>query len=183
MHVILILFGFLFLPLTAFANSAAPLLPVVSSMGIFLLPIIVIIEGIYYRKRGIPKSFSFAFKVNLFSTFAGLIIFFIPGMILYKKYGIVIESSYYLRKYMEERGNNPAPLIYKMIGSTVLFLMLNCLFSAWLEHWRGKKLKQWQKVEIPFRWTLTANILSYIFLLIRFYFTVFIGWLKLIANL
>lgn len=182
MHIVLASFGFLFVPLVAFANSAAPLLPVVSSMGILLLPLIVIIEGTYYWKRGIPKSFRFAFKVNLFSTFAGLIIFFIPGIILFTKYGIGFESSYFLRKYMEERGTNPAPLIYQMIVSTILFLMLNCLFSAWIEHWRGKKLKQWNNFEIPFSCILTANILSYTFLLVWFYFIVFKGWLKLIAS-
>jgi len=121
MHIIFTLFVFLLAPMVAFANSAAPLLPVVSLMGIFILPLIVLIEGIYYRKRGVPDPFNFAAHVNLFSTFAGLVIFFIPGMILANKYGIVFERSYYLQKYMDERGSNPAPLIYKMIVSTVFF--------------------------------------------------------------
>ncbi|MBU4009275.1 MAG: hypothetical protein KJ882_00805 [Proteobacteria bacterium] len=70
--ILIIVVSALLFPAKAFANSMGPILPLVSIFGWFAMPLIVIIEGLYYKDKKIIKPFKLSLIANLRSGVVGI---------------------------------------------------------------------------------------------------------------
>jgi len=59
--------------LPAFANSMAPILPMISFFGWLGLPLIVLVEGFFWRRKGLKEPFRFSLYANFWSSLVGII--------------------------------------------------------------------------------------------------------------
>ena len=165
-------------PSIAFANTAAPLLPVLSTFSTVLLPIIFIIEAIYYKKFKIPSPFKLSLQTNLISSFVGLILWSILGVTLIK---VPFESAAGIRHWMGIFPNRDfTHTIWAMIFMPYIFLIPNCLVSALIEYFSAKKLKTWKDNKLSYMTFLKASALSYLAIALWLFFFITIKYFKML---
>jgi hypothetical protein len=154
---LLILF-LLLTPTLAFANTVAPLLPLLSAWSTMILPLIFVLEALHYKRSKIPSPYKLSFQTNLISSLVGLVLWFAIGLLIFVPY----ESPSNIRFWMARQPNKDfSQTIQTMIYLPYIFLIPNCFVSAWIEYLSAKKLKTWKNTNLSFKTFLKASLISY----------------------
>jgi hypothetical protein len=115
-----------FFPNVAYANSMAPIFPLISTVGWLAMPIIIAIESIFYHKKSINNPI----KLSLYSNLASATVGLLPAAVTFPiMLGPIIE---------------PINLYIIYLGA---FITLGAIiFHWWLSSYLEYKFSQWHKL-------------------------------------
>ena len=168
----------LLIPSLVMANTAAPLLPLISAWSSMLLPVIFILEALYYRHLKIPSPFKLSLQSNLISSLVGLVLWLILGLTILN---IPFESPKGIKYWMGIFPNREfTRTIQNMIILPHIFLIPNCLVSAWIEYLSAKKLKTWRNTNLSFMPFLKASMISYFVIALWMFFNLTMDFIKML---
>lgn len=171
-------FSLLLIPSLAMANTAAPLLPLLSAWSSLLLPVIFILEALYYKRLKIPSPFKLSLQSNLISSLIGFFLWTILGLTVLN---IPFESPANLKYWMGRLPNKDyTRTIQGMVIAPYIFLIPNCLLSAWIEFFSAKKLKTWRNTDLSFMPFFKASMLSYLLISLFLFFSITINFIKML---
>lgn len=139
------LFVFLYIPINSYANSMAPILPLINIGGWFALPIIICIEGLILKKQNIEKPIKLAIYSNLISSLVGLVP---AALTFWLMLGPVSERELELLISSNKLDFARSLLLVSTIACTLAFIF-NWWLSSFVEHKFTQKNKYWKKLNLP----------------------------------
>lgn len=145
-------------PLDALANSMAPALALVSLAGWLAMPMIILVEALFYRHKQINNPVKLSVYANLVSGFIGLLLALVTAPIMV---GPVIEE---------------APFFLYVVGAifTILAVGFHWWLSSIIEYRFSRWHTLWQGTPLSLSLVYRANGMSYGLIV------VFLGILRLI---
>ena len=129
----------------------APIFPLLSFAGWFALPLIILIEGLFYSRKSLPHPYKLSLYSNLVSALVGIVLAVVTFPVML---GPPIE---------------PYPDIL-VVGSiaTVAGIIFHWWCSSYLEHRFAQKHKLWKVEGIPSRIFFQANGITYAIIALYF---------------
>ena len=159
---VLLIYVIVLFPARCFANSMAPIFPLVSFEGWIAMPVIVPIEGWFYQRNKISSPYLLALKSNLMSALIGLIP---AALTFWLMIGPYIGST--------EPRETAIGTIFSFISLPVLLwssfgTILGFVFHWWLsstiEYKYASKKDLWKEQGLSKSVFLKANGITYILL-------------------
>lgn len=144
MKTILLVILFLLLPQIALANSLAPIFPAISVLGWIGLPLIILIETLFYIRKAIRHPVRLAVYSNLCSTLAG-----VPVAIVTFPFMIGPPIAPYL------------DAIIVGTAATIGGIVFHWWFSSQVEYRFSKRHKLWANDNLPLNLFYKANAITY----------------------
>lgn len=147
-------------PLDALANSMAPALALISLAGWLAMPVIVLVEALFYRHKQINNPVKLSVYANLVSGIVGLLLALVTAPIMV---GPVIEE---------------APFLLYVLGAifTILAVGFHWWLSSIIEYRFSRWHKLWQVTRLTQGLVYRANCISYGLIV------VFLGILRLVRT-
>jgi hypothetical protein len=138
------------------ANSMAPILPLVSILGWFAMPIIVAIEGFYFKKIKVAEPYRLSLYSNLFSASVGLLLA-AAGLPLMLGPPIMGDLSLLLKT----RPDMADRLLVISSSATVVGFAINWFLSSILEFKFSRWHPRWKNIPLEKAHFFRLNGISY----------------------
>jgi hypothetical protein len=133
-----------FLPEVALANSMAPIFPIISGIGWIAMPIIIVLESLFYCRKLINNPFRLALYSNIVSALFGLIVAVVTLPIM--------------------AGPAVDPYLWAIYLGAVLSsvaIVSHWWFSSYLEYRFSKWHTLWKNRDFPISIFYKANAITY----------------------
>jgi len=148
---ILLTVTLLLFPSVAQANTMAPVFPILSGIGWTALPIIVVIEAVYYYKKSTNNPIRLAIYSNLFSAMIGLALAVVTAPLMI---GPSVEKHLFL--------------IYAGAFISVGAIALHWYLSSYFEYKFSQWHKLWKESGLKKSLFYIANAITYSLILLLF---------------
>jgi len=132
------------IPQVSCANSMAPIFPLLSFTGWFALPLIILIEGVFYSRKSLPHPYKLSIYSNLVSALVGI------GLAVVT-FPVMLGPS--IDPYLD--------VILMGSLATVAGIIFHWWFSSYIEHRFAQRHKLWKAESISRRVFFQANGITY----------------------
>lgn len=133
------------------ANTMAPIFPMISSLGWIAMPVIIILEGLFYYRASINNPLKLSIYSNLTSALFGLIVAVVTLPILL---GPAVDPH--------------LPSIYAGAIISMVGVAFHWWLSSFLEYKFSRWHKLWRDTNAPISLFYRANGITYSLILVLF---------------
>lgn len=153
------LLGFLIFPEFASANTGAPFFAALGGASIFYLPIIILIEWIYFKLTKVHRPFKLALIVNLMSAAVGGILAVIGLTIL--KWPFIESPTAWKIWFPQYPGRDWSSHFVTIFSAQFIMLIFFYFSSSLIEAYTAKKMNPWKNLNLPRKLFFKSNGFTY----------------------